>query len=166
MRRLAIFGGLFAFWLVLSGHYDLLHLGAGLLSSGLVTWLSLEVLRLDTSPRTGASVWRLIRYIPWIFGQVVVASLHVVHLVLRPSGIRPQIVRFRTGLRSDLAKTLLGNSITLTPGTVTMDIVGDEFIVHALSDHAARELRGGAMERRVARIFNDEPGDAGARSAG
>ena len=73
--------------------------------------------------------------------------------MLRPNAIRPQIIRVKTRLSGDLAKTILGNSITLTPGTITMDIQDDELIVHALSEKVARELANGQMERRVARIF-------------
>ncbi len=71
------------------------------------------------------------------------------YLVLRPGELRPQTVRFKTGLQSDLAKVILGNSITLTPGTITMDIEGDEFYVHAVSDKAALSIIHGDMERRV-----------------
>ncbi len=95
---------------------------------------------------------------PWLLYQVVVANLHVVYLILTPSQIHPQIVRFRTTLTSELARTTLGNSITLTPGTVTLDVEDDEFVVHALSDKVARDLLSGAMEQRVARIFRESRG--------
>ena len=97
--------------------------------------------------------WRFLRYIPWLLYQVVLANFHVVRLVIRPSLIRPQVVRFKTRLTSDLARVTLGNSITLTPGTITMGIEDGEFCVHALSDKAARDLLTGEMERRVAHVF-------------
>ena len=73
--------------------------------------------------------------------------------MLRPRLIRPQVVRFRPALDQELSKLLLGNSITLTPGTITMDIDDDEFHIHALSNQAATALRTGDMERRVGRVF-------------
>ena len=75
------------------------------------------------------------------------------YLVIYPHKIRPQIIRFKTSLTSDLSKVTLGNSITLTPGTITMEIDDGEFYVHALSDKVARDLLTGEMERRVAHVF-------------
>lgn len=154
MKRVAVFLVLLAFWLILSGHYDLFHVGFGVLCAALVTGLSSDLLSLG-GRETGLSVWRFIAYLPWLLYQVVIANFHVVYLILWPSQIRPQIIRFRTQLRSELARTTLGNSITLTPGTVTMDIQGDEFVVHAVSDKVAQDLLTGAMEERVARVFRE-----------
>ena len=155
MQRLAVFTVLFAFWLILSGHYDLFHIGSGVVCAALVTGFSADLLSLG-GRETRLSIPRFIAYLPWLLYQVVLANIHVVSLILAPSQIRPQIVRFRTHLRSELARTTLGNSITLTPGTVTMDIEGDDFVVHALSDKVARGLMSGAMERRVAQVFREE----------
>lgn len=154
MQRVTTFVLLLAFWLVLSGHYDLFHVASGLLCAGLVTALSGDLLSLG-GRETGLNVWRFITYLPWLLYQIVLANVHVVSLIFVPKEIRPQVVRFRTTLTSDLARTTLGNSITLTPGTVTMDIVDDEFVVHALSDKVARDLLTRDMERRVARIFSE-----------
>ena len=90
---------------------------------------------------------------PWLFYEIVVANLHMVYLVWNPSKMRPQIVHFQTELCSDLEKTTLGNSITLTPGTVTLDVDGDTFTVHAVSDQAAQSLATGEMEHRVGYVF-------------
>ena len=154
MARVAVFLLLLGFWLILSGHYDLFHVAAGVFCAGLVTVLSADLLSLG-GRETGLSLWRFFAYLPWLIWQVIVANFHVVYLILVPSQIRPQIVRFRSRLTSDLARTTLANSITLTPGTVTLDIEGDEFVVHALSDRVARDLMSGAMEQRVARIFRE-----------
>lgn len=161
MPRALTFLSTFGFWLVLSGHFDALHVGSGIACAALVTLLSSDLLRLG-----GAGSFRIARfalYVPWLLREIVQASLHVTWLVLRPRGIRSRIVRFRTHLRSELARVMLGNSITLTPGTVTVDIDGDQFIVHALSDTAADALLDGDMERRVAWVFGeDAPGAGGA----
>ncbi|HIM52476.1 MAG TPA: protein MnhE, partial [Acidobacteria bacterium] len=123
MQRLVVFLILFAVWLVFSGHFDALHLALGLACSALVAVLSSELLLPQTpSFRTAVTTWRVLRYLPWLLYQIVLANLHVVYLVWRPGQLRPQIVQFRTGLTSDLARVVLGNSITLTPGTITMDI--------------------------------------------
>ena len=161
MHRLAVFLILFAAWLVLSGHFDALHVAVGLACSALVAMFSSELLLSETpSSRTAVTTWRVLRYLPWLFYQIVLANLHVVYLVWRPGQLRPQIVRFKTGLTSDLARVVLGNSITLTPGTITLDIDDDEFTIHAVSDQAARSLRSGEMERRVGHAFLEPDGPA------
>jgi multicomponent Na+:H+ antiporter subunit E len=158
VKRLAGFLVLLSFWLVLSGHYDLFHIGWGIVSAAVVTFFSVGLTSLNTDRQDRLRFWGLVSYLPWLLLQVVLANLHVAYLVLRPTAIRPQIIRVKTRLSGDLAKTILGNSITLTPGTITMDIQDDELIVHALSEKVARELADGEMERRVARIFQ-EPGE-------
>ena len=157
MRRLAVFLVLLGFWILCSGYFDPLHLGFGLASAALVTAWSADLL-LPAGRSAGAwtTVWRGAAYLPWLLLQIVLANLHVVYLVIFPSELRPQIVRFRPRLDSDLALVTLANSITLTPGTVTMDIEDGEFWVHAVSDRVARDIRSGDMERRVAHVFLEE----------
>ena len=153
-RRLVAFLVLYGFWLIFSGHYDAFHLGLGLVCAALVAFFSSDLLFPDViSPNKLLKAWRFLQYTPWLLYQIIVANLHVVYLVLVPGEIRPQIVRFRTTLTSDLSKVSLGNFITLTPGTITMDIDDGEFYVHALSDKVARDLLTGEMERRVAHVF-------------
>jgi multicomponent Na+:H+ antiporter subunit E len=108
------------------------------------------------SPRRFRKTRRFIAYVPWLIYQIVLANLHVAYLILRPGAIDPQVVRFKTKLKSEFSMVTLGNSITLTPGTITMDIVDGEFFVHALSKKVADDLRGGEMERRVAHVFLED----------
>jgi multicomponent Na+:H+ antiporter subunit E len=146
---------LFAVWLVLSGHFDLLHLAFGLVCSALVTQCSSALLFTETPSRhLVAATWGAVRFLPWLLYEIVVANVHLVYLVCRPQRLRPQVVRFRTELRGDVARVFLGNAITLTPGTITLDIVGDEFIVHAVSDQSAASLQSGEMERRIGQALN------------
>ncbi len=155
VRKLSMFVMLFAVWLVLSGHFDPLHLAFGVVSSALVAQLSSGLLFTETpSLRLLAATWGAVRFAPWLLYEIVLANVHVVYLVCRPQQLRPQVVRFRTRLRGDVAKVFLGNAITLTPGTITLDIDGDEFIVHAVSDVSAASLLTGEMERRIGRALN------------
>jgi multicomponent Na+:H+ antiporter subunit E len=97
--------------------------------------------------------------------QIILANFHVLKLALTPSGtaeIRPRIVRFKTQLTSPFARFVFAQSITLTPGTVTVTIEGDEFVVHAISRAAAEGLAG-AMERRIAHVFEPELLEGGSR---
>jgi len=163
---LITFSALLAFWLVLSGHWDALHIAFGVVSAALVAVLTRDVERLGT--RTDArgrerpvftfslSWHRFLAYLPWLLGQVVLANLQIAWVIVHPRlPIAPVVVRFRTRLQGDLARTTLGNSITLTPGTITLDVEGDEFVVHALTRDAARQVLGRGMERRVARAFGE-----------
>lgn len=153
-RRLTVFLILLGFWLIFSGHFDRFHLSLGLICSALVAFFSYDLLLpRQTAPNKLVKAWRFFHYTPWLLYQVILANLHVVYLVFYPGKIRPQIVRFKTSLTSDLAKVSLGNSITLTPGTITMDIADGEFTVHALSDKVARDLLTREMEQRVAHVF-------------
>lgn len=161
VRRFVVFVILFAFWIVFSGHFDILHLSLGLACSAIVATLSYDLMLPDSLSASALTKGgRFLSYVPWLLYQVVLANLHVAYLVLRPGKISPQIVRFKTGLKSDLAKVALGNSITLTPGTITMDISDDEFLVHAISDKAAASLIEGAMERRVSSVFLESENQA------
>ena len=157
LRRLAVFVILFAFWLLLSGHYDLFHLSLGLICSLLVAFVSHDLLIENISGlKRIRKTWRFVSYVPWLIYQIVIANLHVAYLILNPRAIDPRIVRFKTRLKSQFSMVTLGNSITLTPGTITMDIVDGEFYVHALSKKVANDLLSGEMERRVAHVFLED----------
>jgi multicomponent Na+:H+ antiporter subunit E len=158
MYRAFIFANLFAVWLVLSGLFDSFHIPLGVISCALVTWWSSDMLFADRSIRIQDRLRQTARvpgYALWLTWQIVVANFHVLKLALSPRlqlELEPQLVRFRSGLKSDFEKFVLAQSITLTPGTVTMEINGDEFIVHAISGEAAEGLTG-PMAERVKRLF-------------
>ncbi|MFO7607198.1 MAG: Na+/H+ antiporter subunit E [Desulfurivibrionaceae bacterium] len=150
---------LFAFWLVLSGKFDLFHLALGAISSLVVAWMSSDLLFFEQNKkgRTGEAL-RFIAYIPWLVVEIFKSTFHVAWLALHPAmreRIDPRIVTFKTRLKSDVARVALANSITLTPGTITVRVEEDVFTVHALSDKTAAGLPG-AMEERIARIFREE----------
>jgi multicomponent Na+:H+ antiporter subunit E len=91
---------------------------------------------------------------PWFMGQIFSANLHVAYLALSPKmPIDPQIIRFKTKLESDISWVALANSITLTPGTITIDIREGEFFVHALDRKVAYDLNTGEMEDKIAHVI-------------
>ncbi|MBN2013549.1 MAG: Na+/H+ antiporter subunit E [Candidatus Altiarchaeota archaeon] len=154
-RFLAVSIILFGFWLLLSWHFDPLHLTLGLISSLLIAYLSSDLLiseeEIGFSPR---KVFSFILYSIYLAYNIVLANLDVAYRVLHPRmPIDPQIVEFKTKLRSDVGRTILANSITLTPGTISVDVRGDVFYVHALSEKSAEELLRGKMEGKLMRIF-------------
>ena len=96
-------------------------------------------------------------YVPWLAWQIFLASVQVARIVLSPKmSLSPVVFRFEEKLPHNLARTTLANSITLTPGTVTLDVLGDEFVVHALNRESAEELQSAApgdMKSRVGAVF-------------
>jgi multicomponent Na+:H+ antiporter subunit E len=146
---------LFAFWALLSGKFDAFHLTLGAICSILVAYLFHDLLFANV--RVGDMrivAGRFIRYIPWLLLQIALSNIHVASLVLRRKmPIDPQVVEFKTKLETDISCVALANSITLTPGTITIDIKDGVYYVHALSQKVADDLNAGAMEDRVAHIF-------------
>jgi multicomponent Na+:H+ antiporter subunit E len=100
-------------------------------------------------------VKRFFAYIPWLIYQIIMANFHVARLVLSPKmPINPKIIKFKVKLDSDISLVTFANSITLTPGTITVDIKEGEFCVHALDETVAYDLLfGGKMEDRIAHIY-------------
>lgn len=150
---------LFGVWVLLSGRFDAFHLSLGLISCGIVSYLSSDLLFSTPRPRGLLSQWiRFIAYIPWLMLEIIKANLHVTYLVFHPRMmdlIDPQIIKFRSKLKSDLALVTFANSITLTPGTITVYISLDgDFKVHAI-DKASGEPLPGEMESRIARAFRE-----------
>jgi multicomponent Na+:H+ antiporter subunit E len=150
---------LFTFWVVLSGKLDALHLAMGVLSAGFVAWATRPLLALP--PLLGGAgpapvlSSRFLVYVAWLAGQILVASVQVAYVVLHPRlPIAPRVVRLAVPLPHNLARLTLANSITLTPGTVTLDVEGNEYVVHALTGASARSVSaGGGIPRRVRSLF-------------
>ena len=128
----------------------------------IVTWLSQDLLfedrKKDLGQRLGEA-GRFISYLFWLLWQIVLANVHVFKLAMTDAGqdeMSPRVVKLKTKLKSDFAKFVYANSITLTPGTITIQIKGSEYLVHAISAAVAKDLKSGEMERRVAAVFEPE----------
>lgn len=150
---------MFAVWLMLSGKFDLFHLSLGLISCAIVSYLSSDLL--FSSPQIKGLLRQsiqFVRYIPWLMVEIFKANLHVTYLVFHPRMmdlIDPRIVKFRSELKSDLALVTFANSITLTPGTITVSVsIDGDFKVHAI-DKASGDPLPGEMEERIARAFGE-----------
>ena len=158
MRYIYTFLIMFGFWILLSGKFDLFHLTLGVLSSALVSFLSADLFMYDQGKNRLSTGIRFLLYIPWLLYQIVLSTLHVTFLALHPKmkdRIDPTIVTFKTKLKTNIAKVALANSITLTPGTITIRIENQVFYVHAISRKAAAGLPG-EMEDRLANIFEKD----------
>jgi multicomponent Na+:H+ antiporter subunit E len=133
LKRLSAFILLFLFWLLLTAPQSF---QAGFLVVGVLLTLLVVVLTSGKYPHREWLLnpvrwfWLLV-YIPWFLYLCVKANLDVAYRVVHPDmPIRPGIVKVHTNLKTNLAKTFLANSITLTPGTMVVDIVGNDLYVH------------------------------------
>lgn len=144
-----------ALWLAVSGVYKIpiLLFGAG--SIVLVLWLSrrMDVVGVEHNPMLFS--WRLPMYWAWLMWQVAIANFNVARRVLVPASIRPQVLRISVPMRSPVAKVTYANSVTLTPGTVSLELTDKVLVVHALDDVSAEGLMSGDMADRIAWLEGD-----------
>lgn len=150
---------LFTLWVLFSGRFDAFHLTMGFISSALVAAFSGDLMFTSRNPSGIFGLWlRLAGYIPWLMCQILLANLHVMYLVFHPRMmdlINPKIIRFESRLNGDYARTLFANSITLTPGTITVDVTAlGEFSVHCIDDPSGKSLPG-KMEDKIAHVFKE-----------
>jgi multicomponent Na+:H+ antiporter subunit E len=140
-------------WILWSGYLKPLLLGLGVVSSILVVYLNYRMRLEDFHFLEGRFLLRLMRYWAWLAKEVVRSSLEVTRIVLSPKlPVSPTVVEFETRCKLKLDQAILGNSITLTPGTLTIQIADGHFVVHALTEAGARDILSGEMDRRVAAL--------------
>ena len=143
---------LFGVWLLWSGHYDPLLITLGLVASVSVAFVVGRMNPIDRDTVPLSRTLGTLLYLPWLLREIVTANLDVARLILDPRlPIRPTVIRIRAGPRTELGRVVHANSITLTPGTVSVGLEGDVITVHALTDRAARAVQSGEMDRRVCR---------------
>lgn len=149
---------LMGFWLLLSGQIDVSDSGnrylmaCGLLSCALVTYIAMRKEILDEEGHPVHLAFHLLAYFPWFFWQIILANIDVASRVWSPKpNIEPQMVTVPFRTHTDLGTMIYANSITLTPGTVTVsvDLEKREMLVHVLSESAVQSLLSGEMHDRV-----------------
>lgn len=141
------------FWLLNSGHYNPLLLTLGVISIAVVVFI---VHRMDVVDHESQPVHLTIRipgYWLWLIKRVILANLNVTQHIWRGSStISPTRFTLKASQKTDMGKVIYANSITLTPGTVAIDLEGDTITVHALTQQVADDLKSGEMDRRVSRL--------------
>lgn len=137
----------------MSGHFEGMILILGALSVMLVMWLSGRMGVIDGEGVPIRMLPRLAPYVSWLFKEIVVTNVEMAKVILgREIQIQPEVVEFTLHQKSDVSRSLLANSITLTPGTVTMDVDDEHMYVHALTKACAKDLVEGEMRGRVRRV--------------
>ena len=144
---------LFAIWVLLSGHFTPLLLAFGVGSTLFVVLLAIRIDLVDREIHPMLLKPYVFSYWLWLAREIITSSIDVTRRILNPRlPISPNVIRVKAGQRTDLGKVTYANSITLVPGTVSMDIDGETITVHALTRENAEDLQRGEMDRRVCDI--------------
>ena len=153
---------LMGFWYIMSGFFDITHSIMGVISVVIVMAVNYRLKAFSfyedendiiKSLRFHFLLW----YLVWLVWQILVSGIHVARILLSPSlPIKTSLVRFKVNYPNPHAKMILGNSITLTPGTLTVDINDDEFIVHAISPVSFEGIASDEMPKQVLKLFTKD----------
>jgi multicomponent Na+:H+ antiporter subunit E len=146
-----------AFWLLLSGYLKPLLLAFGFLSVVLVVYLLRRMDHLDDQPQKLAFSWSFFRYLAWLTGEIIVSSFAVTKLVWgKTSKLSPTIAKLPVTNTPKDTRVLYANSITLTPGTLSIDIDDKHVTVHALQEESLLSLEQGEMATRAATVTGEK----------
>ena len=152
-HTISLFVTLAAFWLLNSGHYTLLILLLGLISIALVLFIAHRMDVVDHESQPLHLTLKIPGYLAWLTKEIILSNISVVkHIWLGNQTISPVLTTVKSSQKTDIGKVIYANSITLTPGTVAVDLVGDQITVHALSRENIEALDGGEMDRRICRL--------------
>ncbi|MCB1916406.1 MAG: Na+/H+ antiporter subunit E [Rhodocyclaceae bacterium] len=149
-RSISVIATLFLFWVVMSGFFTPFLLTMGVVSAVAILWFAhrMDVVDHEGHPihlgRSAFSYW------PWLIGEIARSALDVSRIIVDPAlPISPTMVRVKTSQKTQVGQVTYANSITLTPGTISVAIAGDEILVHALTREGAQGVADGDMDRRV-----------------
>ena len=173
VRGVAVFGVTFGFYLLLAGQLTAYEVITGVIAAGLVT-VTLTSIALWQPPDvryTPMRVARSVIYIPYLLAKIITSNITIARVILDPRlPIEPRMVRYRPAVYGPIPLTTLANSITLTPGTLSVRVVDQDILVHTLVESSRVDLISGRLERAVRFLFSgrsamriprpDERGDA------
>lgn len=138
------------FWLVNSGHYTGILLSLGVVSVILTVYIAHRMDVVDHESQPIHLTMKLPAYYLWLIKEIVKSNIKVVkHIWLGNHSITPSMTTVTSNQITDMGKVIYANSITLTPGTVAIDLKGDQISVHALMQEDLESLKAGDMDRRV-----------------
>jgi multicomponent Na+:H+ antiporter subunit E len=153
MRYISLVGFLFAFWVALSGHYTPMLVTAGAASAVVCVLAAVRMRVADAEGHPIELLWGAVTYYPWLTLEIAKSAWSVTKVILHPSlPISPTMTVVRASQKTTVGVATYANSITLTPGTITVEVNGNELTVHALVRDGALDLEGGRMDRRVSQF--------------
>ena len=164
VHKLSMFVVLFGFWMVLSGRTETKFIVYGLLTAAVTTWVTYPLLLVPNKEGSkkyfvfGVSIPKFIMYFFWLMWQLVLANIDVLlATTAQELDIDPKVVRFYFRADNPMASVVLANSITLTPGTVTINVTDDGlYEIHALTRGAADGVLDGSMQKKVAALYGEK----------
>ena len=139
------------FWILLSGQFELLMLGLGLLSVALTVFLANRMNLIDDESFPSHLFSQFPSFFIYILKEIVKANIEVVKRIIKSDGksISPQFIEIPAPQKSELGRVIYANSITLTPGTVSVALSKNKLTVHALTKETAQELTEGSMAKKI-----------------
>lgn len=144
---------LYGFWLLLSGYFTAFLMTVGAAAAIAVVALAQ---RMDLVDHEGLPIhlgWRVLTYWPWLIIEIVKSAWDVSKIILNPRlPISPTLIRVKTSQKTVVGVVTYANSITLTPGTISVEVSHGEILVHALTRESAAGLQSGEMDRRVTKF--------------
>jgi multicomponent Na+:H+ antiporter subunit E len=150
LRLVSAFVALYLFWLVLSGYFTPFLMLAGAGCAIAVVWFARRMDVIDAEGHPVQLGWRIVAYWAWLSKEIVKSAWDVSRIIVNPRlPISPTLVSFKPSQKTTVGLVIHANSITLTPGTITIDAGKDEFLVHALTRSGAEGTTSGDMDRRV-----------------
>ena len=139
--------------MALSGHYTSTFFIIGILCAISVVAFSMRMSVVDEEGHAIHLVLRATTYWPWLLWEIVKSAVDVTLIILNPRlPISPTLVKIKASQKTGLGVCVFANSITLTPGTISVDVVGGEILVHALAKSGAEDLEEGTMNRRASQF--------------
>jgi multicomponent Na+:H+ antiporter subunit E len=150
VRAISLAGFLFAFWLALSGHYTPGLIAAGAGSAIFCVWVARRMRVLDPEGHPFHLLPGAVTYFPWLIWEIAKSAWAVSKIILHPAlPVSPTMTVVKASQRTSLGVATYANSITLTPGTITVGVSGNDLTVHALVREGADDLEAGGMDARV-----------------
>ena len=131
---------------------ELLHVATGFVAAAVVAWLNTD----RSTPEFPLLRQRMLWYFPWLVGRILHSGCHLSALILsRELPIDPRLIRYQTRLKHGRGIVLLGNSITLTPGTLTAEVNAQELVVHAMDAESAEDVTSGRIEKQISAMYTE-----------
>ena len=144
---------LLIFWFLLSGYFEILLILLGVVSVLTILWIANRMDKIDHEGHPIHLTLRTILYWPWLFKEIIITNIEVARIIIsRDMPLTLSIIKIRSTQKTELGQVVYGNSITLTPGTVTLGIDKDIITVHSLTLGTAFDLKSGNMDRRITNI--------------
>ncbi|WP_256298981.1 monovalent cation/H+ antiporter subunit E [Haloarchaeobius salinus] len=153
---LALFGVSYVFYLLLAGSLATYELVTGFATAAVTAGVLWQVpFRAPFDPvRLLRQSGRIVLYTPFLLWEIAKANVQLARIVLHPKlPIEPELVEYEVAVWSDLAVATLANSITLTPGTLTVSVTKNDLVIHSLTESDREGLFAGTLERPVRFVF-------------